>query len=393
MDNLTHALVGVALSRLGFKNRVPYATTALVIAANLPDVDFIFGWNSVEYLAHHRGLTHSLVAWPVWTILVAIGLRWAARQRQRRAAHARPRPHAALASTPVAAGPSVRSLPVDDLAERAASTRAASGGEASSGRKTPPVPGWGICLLLGGLGVGSHLLLDLTNSFGVRLFAPFSQHWFALDIEPIVDPWIWVLLLFLLLAPMVLGLVGGEIGARKKPHRISAVVALALLCGWWGWRASNHARVLGWLNTQIFSNEAPLHLAAFPETGTPQLWRAVIDLPDRYQLATVDSGGPHIAGIAPQVMYKPAPSPEIRLAESTQAGQVFLRFARFPLAITSRREDGGATVLLTDLRYKFAGAAPGMGVVVEEDRRLHVLSARLVWRDASAALPGTEVGP
>lgn len=385
MDTLTHSLVGVALSRAGFQGRVPYATAALVIAANLPDVDCVFGWNNVSFLAHHRGLTHSLAAWPVWAILVALGLRWAARRRALRAAAPRARGAPALATA--GGGPAVRNLPVDDWAGDAPSGRAAAGGA-----RLAALPGWGICLLLGAVGVGSHLLLDWSNQYGIRLLAPFSQHWFALNIEPLVDPWIWVLLLFFLLAPMVLGLVGGEIGVRQKPHRFSAVLVLALIVAWGGWRAFNHARALGWLQSQTFSGAAPLHVAAFPETGTARQWRAVVDLPDRYELADLDAGDLRITNLAPQTLFKPALSPAIQLAESTHAGQAFLRFARFPLALVGRGADGGTVVLFTDLRYKAAFQPVEVGLLVHEDSRLRVTSAHFQWRGAGARLPGAEEG-
>lgn len=374
MDTLTHALVGVAISRAGFKDRVPFATTALVIAANLPDVDGIFAWNGVLYLHYHRGLTHSLLAWPVWTVLVALGLRYAARRRAERRRQRLPSP-AVVEAGRAGGGPPVRSLPIEDLLPPEA-----------AGAKYH-VPGWGVALLLGALGVGSHLLLDWTNGFGVRLLAPFSRHWFALDIEPIVDPWIWVLLLLFLLAPMVLGLVGGEIGARERPHRASAALALVLLGVWCGWRIVNHDRALAWLGTQTFSGAAPLSLAAFPVTGTPRQWRAVISLPDRYELADVDTSDLRITNLAPQTIFKPAPSPAILMAESTPAGQVFLDFARFPLAMVGRDENG-TIVLLTDLRYKSAFAPVRMGLVVREDRRLSVQSTRFYWHGAGAQLPG-----
>ena len=44
------------------------------------------------------------------------------------------------------------------------------------------------------LGVLSHLALDLTNVYGVRLLLPFSSRWLRLDMTDIVDP--WILLIF-----------------------------------------------------------------------------------------------------------------------------------------------------------------------------------------------------
>ena len=39
MDNLTHSLTGLMLSRAGLNRFYPRATLVLVIAANIPDID------------------------------------------------------------------------------------------------------------------------------------------------------------------------------------------------------------------------------------------------------------------------------------------------------------------------------------------------------------------
>jgi hypothetical protein len=41
MDPLAHTLVGLALAKSGLEKRSGYAAAALVIGANLPDVDSI----------------------------------------------------------------------------------------------------------------------------------------------------------------------------------------------------------------------------------------------------------------------------------------------------------------------------------------------------------------
>ena len=65
MDNLTHTLAGVMLSRAGLNRVAPRATLVLALAANAPDIDIVTrGWGSLAYLHHHRGLSHSLLAVP-----------------------------------------------------------------------------------------------------------------------------------------------------------------------------------------------------------------------------------------------------------------------------------------------------------------------------------------
>ncbi|HEX4999011.1 MAG TPA: metal-dependent hydrolase [Terriglobia bacterium] len=62
MFNSTHTLTGLILARSGLDRWAPHATLTAVIAANLPDVDILTGFpGSVNYIEHHRGITHSIV--------------------------------------------------------------------------------------------------------------------------------------------------------------------------------------------------------------------------------------------------------------------------------------------------------------------------------------------
>ncbi|HEY8434560.1 MAG TPA: metal-dependent hydrolase [Sphingomicrobium sp.] len=144
MDNLTHSLVGAVMGRMGLKRLSPRAMPALIIAANLPDIDsFVARGAGCEPIAAHRGFTHGiggLVTMP----FLAVGIVW--------------------------------------LWERL-----------RPGKERP--------LKLGGLllacflGVLSHPLLDLMNTYGTRVLEPFSHRWFYADTLFIVDPWIWLLLI------------------------------------------------------------------------------------------------------------------------------------------------------------------------------------------------------
>ena len=101
MDNLTHALVGAALSKAGLQRHTPLAAATLVLAANAPDVD-IFAYANGPYfgLAFRRGITHGVPALAVLPFAVAgLVLAWDRGVRRRRNPSASPaRPAAVLAS-------------------------------------------------------------------------------------------------------------------------------------------------------------------------------------------------------------------------------------------------------------------------------------------------------
>jgi membrane-bound metal-dependent hydrolase YbcI (DUF457 family) len=63
VDNITHGLAGFLLAQAGFRERYGRAATvALVVGAELPDLDFVFDFaGPVAGFQHHRGITHSFV--------------------------------------------------------------------------------------------------------------------------------------------------------------------------------------------------------------------------------------------------------------------------------------------------------------------------------------------
>ncbi len=357
MDNLTHSLVGVVLSRAYFKDKAPLATTMLVLAANAPDIDVLISWHGIDYIAWHRNLTHSLLLLPVFMVLVALLWRGLARWRMRDG----------------------KSWNRERGTWRAApETRAMEtlGAAAAPPRRRPENPvSWRLGLWAGFLGVGSHLLLDWTNAYGIRLFSPFSGRWFALDWMPIVDPWLWLILGIFLLLPMVLGLVGREIGSHSSRHRFSAILALVALCAWWGFRADMHARALAAIRRDPFPAAAGRSDAAIPTIASPLLWNGIVNLPDRYYQGSVDAPAESWVQ-APAVIYKPEATPAILAAERTRIARIFLQFARFPLAGYRRTAHHLTEVWITDLRFSQAGQPSRMGVRIWLTPQLQVRGGR-----------------
>ena len=127
MDNLTHTLTALALSQAGLKRKTRFATLALVVGANLPDIDLLSRWGgAAAFLKYHRGITHSILGVTILATLLAGVLYYVGRR-----------------------------FP--------------------SARKTTPTlhPRWlfGICWSA----TASNLALDFTNSYGVRPFLPFRK--------------------------------------------------------------------------------------------------------------------------------------------------------------------------------------------------------------------------
>lgn len=144
MDNLTHSLVGAVLGRMGLKRLTPRAMPALIISANLPDIDsWIARPLGLSARTFHRGFTHGIGGLLVMPLVAAaIIILW---------------------------------------------ERLSPGKEGSL-----RIAG---LLLACFIGVLSHPLLDLMNTYGVRLLEPVSHRWFYGDVLFILDPWIWIALI------------------------------------------------------------------------------------------------------------------------------------------------------------------------------------------------------
>ncbi|HQS69598.1 MAG: metal-dependent hydrolase [Novosphingobium sp. 28-62-57] len=145
MDNLTHSLAGWALAETGLKHRTRKGLAALVLAANMPDIDVFFGWVPWAPLAMHRGFTHGLVGGVLLMPPLLAGLLWLLDRWQ---------------------------VQRGRIAEQA-----------------PPMRiGWLVALCY--LGALTHPLLDLQNVYAVQLMSPASERWFHTDGLFIVSPWL-----------------------------------------------------------------------------------------------------------------------------------------------------------------------------------------------------------
>ncbi len=324
MDNITHTLTAVALSQAGFNRKTRFATLTLILAANLPDVDWIsWAWGSATYLKYHRGITHSILG---VTVLAAL-LGWS----------------------------------MYTLGCRA--------------REKPglPLSRWWL-LAAAWVGTSSHLLLDFTTSYGVRPFLPFSSRWYAWDIMFIFDPLLLGVLIAGLGLPAVLRLVSEEVGAKKPRARWGAVFSLCALVALWGLRDFAHRRVVSLLESHTFSQQNPERVGAFPSPANPFQWTGVVETESTIDVVPANALGTDVDPEAAQVFHKPDPSPALEAAEATRTGRIFLDFARYPWA-NVEETDEGYLVTIRDLRFYSAFAASrGFVMEVGLDKNLRVLS-------------------
>ncbi len=290
MDNLTHSLVGALLGQAGLKRKTGLAMPALIIGANLPDVDAAcFLWlDGAEHLGFRRGITHGPLAWVLLPLVLAALLwgfdRWQAKRGKR---------------------PEGR-LPVH----------------------------FGWLYALGFLACLTHPALDWLNVYGIRLLEPFSSRWFYGDTLFIIDVWLWALMGVATWWSLRREKRGGE---WRRPARVAIAVALAYVglngaITWWAENvtAASHDNAIASPPPVAFWKREVIH-------GYPSLYR-------HYEYSLL---GPRSE---PEEIGRPcllASSEWERADRENSQARAFLFWSRAPFA--ERAPDG--SVLLRDARF------------------------------------------
>jgi inner membrane protein len=322
MDNLTHTAIGLFLGRIGLGRWSPHGTAIVIVAANIPDVDLVtWAGGPLNYLAYHRHLTHSLLLMPVMALAAVAVVRL-------------------LGRTPVR---------------------------------------WTGAFFAALIAVASHMALDWTNVYGIRLLLPFSDRWLRADTTGVVDLWIWAVLALGIAGPFLSRLVGSEIGsgpARERHHgRGFAWFALLSVLFYDGARGVLNARAVASLGSRLYEGAVPLRVAAMPDPVNPLKWRGIVETPGSYVIQYLNLATDPESG-RDAVFHKPDPDPAIDAARLSGAFQGFLRFSQYPLwRVTPYPAlENGQLVEAFDLRFG-TPLAPGFVARAVLDSRLRVVES------------------
>jgi inner membrane protein len=325
MDPLTHTATGLFLGRTGLNRWTPHGMAILLLAANAPDIDIVsLAAGPLSYLHWHRHITHSLVGAPFLALFTVGVVRLASRKPLR----------------------------------------------------------WAGAMGAALIAVASHLLLDWTNSYGIRLLLPFSGKWLHLDLTPLFDPWIWGVALLAILGPVIAGLVGSEISSgsvkTRHPGRGFAWFALLFLVVYNCGRSAMHSRAVATMDARIYESVAPSRVAAFPAEN-PWQWHGLVETPEFVAMPDLNLTEDFDPTRA-MVFHKPEPDPSIDAASRTPAFQEFLRFSQYPLLRVSPAPDmeNAKLVELLDLRFGNP-LAPGFMVSALVDSNVRVVRTDFTW--------------
>lgn len=287
-------LTGACLSRaLGFPKRARYATFACVIAAELPDADFVYRLGGpLTYFQHHRGWTHAFWSLPLQALFV-VGLMYA---------------------WGYARGAWVRR----------AGRRRRSSQDAPPMR---PVSLWAMALLA----LLTHLLLDWTNNYGLRPFAPWNPRWYAGEFIFILEPVLLLVLSLALLLPLVFSLADSEIGIKRPRYRGQWLAAGALLAmvGLWVWGFNGHAAAVRIAEAQEFDGGRALKISASPYPMNPFRWHMVVETPASFTAGMVDTRR-GVMELEQATYPKPETTLQTLAAKHSRLGRVYLDWSKFP---------------------------------------------------------------
>lgn len=351
MDPLAHTFVGAALAQAGLAKKTRFGAGALIIGANLPDIDVLsYLWGSDAGLYFRRGWTHGVPAVAVFPfILTGILLLY---------------------------------------------------GRLRTSAKPPPQAR--AVLFLSFVGIATHPALDALNTYGMRWLMPLDGRWFYGDSVFIVDPWIWLVLggavflahsrtrtaqvAWLLLAGsaswLILSAVPDAIPAKltwmvglglfvflklsRRPrndtgrHRLAAA-ALLLTAVYIGLMVGSSRYARRAVADELAEQGIPVvDLMVGPVPVDPFVRDVVVETPSGYRYGSLRILDRFETDLEPRVIPKPSASPALDEVLRSPEIRGFMNWARFPF-VELERTGSGCVVYIMDARYTRARTG-GFGV-------------------------------
>lgn len=299
MDPISHAVIGSAVAGLLPPGTEPAVVLGILLGAEAPDIDFVVRYwrGEAGYLRAHRGPTHGILSLILASALIAGALQW------------------------ISAGTPFLTLFWWSLAG---------------------------CL--------SHVLFDIGNDYGTQALWPFSNRRVALDVIPIVDPWILAI-----------------IGVGWLSHWIVPGHRAAIFTGVWAalgahvllrfWLHSRAVRVVTrhFAGTKVASGLIPCgdgwldqRITVHPSLLSLNCWRYVVQSEGCYLTGQVWAMEGRVGSPTSSRNDSDA---VVQASLQSPLVSTFVRWSRRPRA-ESKPQDGLILVTWTEARYERYGYSP-----------------------------------
>ena len=308
MDTLTQMAFGAVVGQAGWRRRFGRrAMAAGALIALMPDMDIVVrtgdpfaGW------LYHRGLSHSILAGPVFGAVLGLAFWFYYRWRRRRSGD----------------------VGLDRFADHDAL-----------------VP-W---LWLGVIAFTSHAWLDVLTPYGTQLFAPLSDIRFAVNAMPIID----IVYTLVLVAALIVGL-RSNVSAGVSRSLAGAALLLTIMWQFHAWDVNLRAEAKARADMRA-RNVVVAEIRSYPVLFTPWLRRINVRTPREIHIGYWSLMGKD--EIIWTSFVKEA-HPLTRAVEMTRAFRILHWFALEQVFWRVRMlDDGGVRIEAHDLRY--LGNLPG----------------------------------
>ncbi|HET7259702.1 MAG TPA: metal-dependent hydrolase [Candidatus Acidoferrum sp.] len=362
MDTITHGIAGALLGKAVFHgddlfasrpiNRARVITWSLMLGSIFPDSDILRDWfssNPLLILNWHRGVTHSLVCMPLFSLALAALTRWVARWRKWDA------------------------------------------------------PSFSALAGIYAVGILSHIFLDLVTSFGTMIWSPLGWSRPAWDLIFIIDftltalllcpqllAWVYrkpeglknrAIITWSVLSLASLGVaalvksVGAPISAQSAIFIILLLAVFFLLPATRGkglrvryavWNRLGLTAATLYICTALFAHSVALDrvqkfaslfqlnaesIGALPFPPSLWHWDGLVNTPHGVYEVRLDLSEPSPEASIEHRYYPDAlPNRFIDAARHLREAQIFLWFARFPVT-RFHKEGGDAIVEFSDARF------------------------------------------
>jgi inner membrane protein len=275
MDPITHGLTGAVIRNLGFKGRA--ALFVLVFSSVAPDLDYITRlWGPEVFLKYHRGITHGVLALFLFPALLSL-------------------------------------LPLF--------------------RKR-----FLYYYALSFTGFSVHLIFDVMNQYGTRIFSPLDWQAYSLDLVFIAEP--------VIIGSLLLGLVVNRISGERA--RVVAISTLFFVVSVFGIKHSLHEKTVEVLRSRL-DDHFIRRLSPMPNDFLRWWFVAEKDGYKKVGYADLFTDSIYVQMTYPPVRHDPA----IEQSKKAEVVMSFLAFSQFP-HVEVFRDGGKVEVWWRELSYSYA---------------------------------------